>query len=543
MAEEEIATGPVTEEHHEIIDNLSTTWGIMLTLQENLNMRIGTQCWKKYINAAFWNYISTMINFSITLFTAMSAGQTGTKSNYLTNDQLFYILFVSFILSIINTFFKLKEKATMNYESLKQFEEFGAVFETIYFSNILTNNDIDQKYKRYLQLQDNVNKYSAEIHIEHVNYITEVIFICIKSLFADRIKRIVFAQRFWALDGRPKDLYVHNYSINMRKSFQHDYSSVKNNVFKHRYPVHPMDISGNDNLKPKEQDDRKIKREDKWKMDRELADARQKMNANLEMEKQEAMAKLQRQLKEREEAEISELKKRVATDLECQEQDAMIALREKIKEREKDEIETLQIKLKNKERTEWEKIQSILDAKTESEWNKRIQFPSPDALNEYQEYQEYKQPNDIHEPLDSRLSSCAARQIVHESIDEKYKEYNAILVNFVTDRKPIESIAQSLLYAGYNSRNYDDKKYIEDCMYNCGASYKEIERLLQCLDYEIDEDYTYCISPSQLPMPSPYSRGGPEKNTLPPPVPSPYSSGGNQAPAPRTPRVRFDHNY
>jgi hypothetical protein len=80
-------------------------------------------------------------------------------------------------------------------------------------------------------------------------------------------------------------------------------------------------------------------------------------------------------------------------------------------------------------------------------------------------------------------------------------------------------------------------------MYNCGASYKEIERLLQCLDYEIDEDYTYCISPSQLPMPSPYSRGGPEKNTLPPPVPSPYSSAGNQAPAPRTPRVRFDHNY
>jgi len=91
-----------------IINNLSPLWGITLTLQENLNLKIGTFSWKKYINAAFWNYISTPINFTITLFTAMSAGQTGTNSTFLNQNQLFYILFVSFILSIINTFFKLK---------------------------------------------------------------------------------------------------------------------------------------------------------------------------------------------------------------------------------------------------------------------------------------------------------------------------------------------------------------------------------------------------------------------------------------------------
>ena len=543
MSEEEIVAGPVqipvAEEHHEIVDNLSPTWGIMLTLQENLNMRIGTQCWKKYINAAFWNYISTMINFSITLFTAMSAGQTGTKSNYLTNDQLFYILFVSFILSIINTFFKLKEKATMNYESLKKFEEFGAVFETIYFSNILTNNDIDQKYKRYLQLQDNVNKYSADIHIEHVNYITELIFICIKSLFADRIKRIVFAQRFWALDGRPKDLYVHNYSINMRKSFQHDYSSVKNNVFKNRYPVHPMDISGNDNLIVKEKDEHGVKYEEKWKMDREMGQARKKMHANLEIEKQEAMAKLQRQLKEREEAEIAELTKRVTTDLEYQQQDAMIALREKIKEREKDEFETLQMKLKKKERMEWEKIQSMLDAKTESEWNKRIRFPSPNELNDYEEYDNSPRNKAIH----GVTATMVARQIVNESLDEKYNEYNVILANYVNHTKSIESIAKSLLYAGYNARNYDDKQYVENYMDSCGANYKEINKLLECLDCEMEDVETNVTSLPQAPVPSPYSRGGNENISLPPPVPSPYSSGGIQASTPRPPRIRFDHDY
>ena len=69
------------------INNYSPDWGIMLTIQSSLNLRIGTQAWKKYISAAFWNYISTPINFTITLFTALTAGQTGTQTTYLTEKQ------------------------------------------------------------------------------------------------------------------------------------------------------------------------------------------------------------------------------------------------------------------------------------------------------------------------------------------------------------------------------------------------------------------------------------------------------------------------
>lgn len=78
------------------INNASPDWGIMQTLQSSLNLKIGTQAWKKYISAAFWNYISTPINFTITLFTALTAGQTGTQTTYLTEKQLFIMLFVSF---------------------------------------------------------------------------------------------------------------------------------------------------------------------------------------------------------------------------------------------------------------------------------------------------------------------------------------------------------------------------------------------------------------------------------------------------------------
>ena len=183
------------------INNYSPDWGIMLTLQGNLNLRIGTQAWKKYISAAFWNYISTPINFTITLFTALTAGQTGTKSTYLTEKQLFIMLFISFLLSIINTFFKLKEKALLNYESSKKYDEFGAKFEEIYYMPLSNDYDLKIKLAEYKILQEEINKYSQKESIENVNYFTELIYICFYCLFEDNLKRINKSDRFWYLDG------------------------------------------------------------------------------------------------------------------------------------------------------------------------------------------------------------------------------------------------------------------------------------------------------------------------------------------------------
>jgi len=118
------------------IDNLSPGWGMMLIFQDNLNRHIGFNRWKRYVSANFWNYVTTPINFTITLFTAISAGQTGTGSAFLSNTQLFSILFASFILSTINTFFKLKDKSEISYGLAKTYDKFGATFEQIYYSNI-----------------------------------------------------------------------------------------------------------------------------------------------------------------------------------------------------------------------------------------------------------------------------------------------------------------------------------------------------------------------------------------------------------------------
>jgi len=211
------------------IDNESPNWGIMLTLQSNLNYRIGTQAWKKYISAAFWNYISTPINFTITLFTALSAGQTGSKSTYLSDDQLFYILLSSFLLSIVNTFFKLKEKSVLNYEAAKQYDLFGAQFEKIYFMPLDNENHLLDKLRSYIILQDEINKYSQKESIENVNYITEIFYNCTKQLFSHKMKRLNVGERFWYLDGiTPKhDRKYNNWNVNLSKYLIDDYEELQ----------------------------------------------------------------------------------------------------------------------------------------------------------------------------------------------------------------------------------------------------------------------------------------------------------------------------
>lgn len=219
-------TSPSIDASINRINNFSPEWGVMLTLQGSLNLRIGTQAWKKYISAAFWNYISTPINFTITLFTALTAGQTGTQSEYLTEKQLFIMLFVSFLLSIINTFFKLKEKALLNYEASKKYDEFGAKFEEIYYLPLSSENDLKSKLTGYKILQEEINKYSQKESIENVNYFTELIYLCFHCFFEDNLKRINKSDRFWYLDGlTPDAARTRNpWNININEYFLYDIS-------------------------------------------------------------------------------------------------------------------------------------------------------------------------------------------------------------------------------------------------------------------------------------------------------------------------------
>lgn len=217
----QIKPSPVVEK----INNLSIEWGIMLTIQDNLNLRIGSTTWKKYISAAFWNYISTPINFTITLFTAFTAGQTGTETIYLSRNSMFYLLMTTFLLSVINTFFKLKEKAVLNYNACNQYNKFGSQFEEIYFTPIRSDKDVIERLNKYKELQGKINAYNEEENVENVNYLTTILYYFVKNCFKNRMKRINKDERFWLLDGKPNNpFYPRNrYNVDVEDYFKENF--------------------------------------------------------------------------------------------------------------------------------------------------------------------------------------------------------------------------------------------------------------------------------------------------------------------------------
>jgi len=219
------------------VDNSSQHFAIMITLQENLNMRIGVERWKKYISSIFWYYISMPINFVITLFTAMSSGQVGTQTNYLSNGTLFAILFTAFILSTVNTFFKLKEVCEANYKILQQFEAFSIEFENIYFEPINSNGDVLKRLQKYKKLQQDINSFCMKVEIDNISYLSECLYSCIRHICFNRylknkMKLINVSERFWLLDGKKKTLqYNKKYLVVNMDNFVLDIEALPDNYF------------------------------------------------------------------------------------------------------------------------------------------------------------------------------------------------------------------------------------------------------------------------------------------------------------------------
>ena len=162
-----------------IHENLDKHIVKLLLLRQNIiNTKIGTYAWKKYINSIIWNYITTFINFSITLLTALCTGQAA-SSNILTKQQNVIILFVTFVLSTTNSFFKLNEKMNLSFKSAQVYYGFGAIFEKIYYKPINDIEDVIDKINNYESLHDEINKYTINETIDNQNYFSEIIYTCL----------------------------------------------------------------------------------------------------------------------------------------------------------------------------------------------------------------------------------------------------------------------------------------------------------------------------------------------------------------------------
>ncbi len=148
---------------------------LMMQLQNKLNGELGDLWWNKYVGAAFWSNISTPINLSITLLSAITAGQAITEK-LLSQNLFFKISVASLLLSTLNTFFRPHSQLMENMNTIKAINEFGAKFETIYYSENSTYTDFDRKYNEYKKLSQEFNKYQIEQTPEQQNFITDLIY-------------------------------------------------------------------------------------------------------------------------------------------------------------------------------------------------------------------------------------------------------------------------------------------------------------------------------------------------------------------------------
>ena len=97
---------------------------------DKLNKDLGYYWWKRYIYTAFWNNISTPINLSIIILTALTTGQSATQ-NLITKELSTILGAVTLFVSIFNSYFKPYEQLTQNQIILKQWTTLGQEFDQI----------------------------------------------------------------------------------------------------------------------------------------------------------------------------------------------------------------------------------------------------------------------------------------------------------------------------------------------------------------------------------------------------------------------------
>lgn len=146
----------------------------MLRMESILDNELGFYWWKRYIAAAFWNNISMPLNLVLTLITALTTAQT-TTDNLLSHTVHARLSIVALVVSVLNTFFRPHAQMTENMKIMEQLEKYGDTFETIYYSERTTPEDIRRRTEAYKTLRTEVNKYYTSVSINSRNFFTDML--------------------------------------------------------------------------------------------------------------------------------------------------------------------------------------------------------------------------------------------------------------------------------------------------------------------------------------------------------------------------------
>lgn len=147
----------------------------MKLIEDRLNKDLGFSWWKKYIAAAFWSNISTPVNLSITILTALTTAQA-TTSNLLSPRTYVNISIATLMLSVVNTFFRPHDQSATMVKMMNKFQSLGSTFEEIYYTDNNDLNDYKRRFDAYTTLQSSINAYkNQDSSPESQNFLSDFI--------------------------------------------------------------------------------------------------------------------------------------------------------------------------------------------------------------------------------------------------------------------------------------------------------------------------------------------------------------------------------
>lgn len=148
-------------------------------LEDKLDKMIGFYWWKTYCATTLWANVSTPINLTITICTAlMTAHSSSSDTSFISNEMNMKINLLTFLLSIINSYFTPQKELNELNEYLSRWSDIGNQFEKV----IYTNNTLEQKIKLYTQLLDLANELHKDQFLRKRNFLTDFIHSTVRTL-------------------------------------------------------------------------------------------------------------------------------------------------------------------------------------------------------------------------------------------------------------------------------------------------------------------------------------------------------------------------
>jgi hypothetical protein len=147
-----------------------------------INKDTGFHWWKRYTYSAFWSITANPINLSITIFTALTTGESATGSLF-GESITTSIGLLTLVLSIINTFFKPSEQLRTNQSLKEKWSDRGVEYEELYHQVVHNIDDKKIKLQKFQELYANISVLKKN---NESNYIIDLIFtiarvICIRK--------------------------------------------------------------------------------------------------------------------------------------------------------------------------------------------------------------------------------------------------------------------------------------------------------------------------------------------------------------------------